>query len=142
MVFLVIKEFEPPCADSDFKQNQIDNTVYIFAHSLTGDFHMYVNRKDVKQTKFVPYHVSFPSVKRVIEFLHFILFFHSLIQVDAYHCDRNLIENENKGAAEQIAILSNYTNERYNVVGFNREAERGKSSRLIVNALKCLKYEI
>jgi hypothetical protein len=139
MLFLVIKEFEPQEPDAYFNNPVVDNTVYICLHPISRDFDIYVNRKDTKKAKFVPYKVSVSSVKQVVSFLHFIFFGDSLIQTDMYHCEGCIVEDEKKNAAEQIGILSNYENEKYSVVGFNRDSTRDKSLRLIKQAVKILR---
>lgn len=142
MLFLVINEFEPQDPDAYFNQNVVDNTVYVFLHPISRDFHIYANRKDTKTAKFVPYKVSVASVKQVMSFLDFIFFHNSLIQTDMYHCEGCIVEDENTNAAEQIRILSNYKNEKYSVVGFNLDSTKDKSLRLIKQAVKQLKHTL
>ena len=138
MLFLVIKEFEPQDPDAYFKENVVDNTVYVLLDPKYRDFHIYVNRKDTKKMKFVPYKVSVDSIKNVLSFLQFIFFPSSRIQLDVYHATElpKNIEDSNT----VLDFLSFYANEYYNVVGFHKNSEREKSFRLIEIALKQLKH--
>ena len=137
MLFLVIKEFEPQIPDAYFNQNIVDNTVYVFLDPGYRDFRIYVNRKDTRTSKFVPYHVSADSAKKVLSFLEFIVFRGSPIQLDMYHCGR-LPENT-EDAETVIDFLSLCAKDNYNVVGFHETPEREKTFRLINISLKQLK---